>query len=135
MSPALSTAIRMGIVIFGRKRPARRFQFVRRVDQVDEVVVVHIAPSRILICAFASPRLNRFAFTRLQKKEAPGIAKKVRERKNLGRNGCFRAGCSVELLSEAAESPDDQVNENDGLAMTCWQRVSAVNNSRAARGR
>jgi hypothetical protein len=37
MSSALSTAIPREIVFFGPKRPARRLQFVRRGNQVDEV--------------------------------------------------------------------------------------------------
>jgi hypothetical protein len=41
----------------------------------------------------------------------------------------------VELRSKATGSLDDQVNENDGLAMTCPQRWSAVKSSRAEAGR
>jgi hypothetical protein len=41
----------------------------------------------------------------------------------------------VKLRSKATGSLNDQVNENDGLAMTCRQRWSAVKSSRAEAGR
>ncbi len=41
----------------------------------------------------------------------------------------------MELRSKATGSLDDQVNENEGLAMTCRQRWSAVKSSRAEAGR
>jgi hypothetical protein len=62
-----------------------------------------------------------FVFTPSKRKSRAELQRSARRRRNWGGTLASAPRGSVEWLSEAAESHEDQVNENDGLAMTCQQ--------------